>query len=88
MFAPEVQENIRTLAEKNNLDPNALLAIVEVESAGRAWWVIDGKNGRDTGKDIFVDWGGNGLASDNKRYMVAIQLRYITSHLSYIKIFV
>ena len=43
MFDTETRRAIEEVARRRDLKPAALLAIAEVESAGVAWWVVDGK---------------------------------------------
>lgn len=44
MFSAHVIEQITKVAGKYNIEPAALLAVVEVESAGTPFWQVNGKN--------------------------------------------
>lgn len=43
MFTRQTREEIELIAEERGWDPAALLAIAEVESAGRAYWTVRGQ---------------------------------------------
>ena len=42
-FGADVLAEIRTVAEQEGIEPEALMAIVEVESGGRAFGTVDGR---------------------------------------------
>lgn len=44
MFSLIVRQQIQAVAEKNHINPAALLAVADVESAGTAFWTVNGRS--------------------------------------------